>query len=339
MARLASRDLIRRFALAASLAPLSLAASVSPAGAAETIGQTGTPSACSTAPTSYVQVIVAAGQGYSPSAAGVITSWSSVASSTPNRVMELLVLQPAGGTQFAVVETDAPRILTATSTLNTFTDVHLPIDPSQRLGLFTPAQTPGPPCVFDGITEDLTRFHSFTEPVEGSVLNFTGSNGQRRLNVRALVERDDDRDAFGDESQDQCPGQAGPNNGCPAQAPVQAPAQAPAPTCKGKPATIVGTDGADRITGTPGADVIAALGGKDELSGLAGKDVICGAKGDDTLKGGTGNDQLSGQKGNDKLYGQKGNDKLSGKGGSDTLKGGPGKDILKGGAGNDEQVQ
>jgi Ca2+-binding RTX toxin-like protein len=110
-------------------------------------------------------------------------------------------------------------------------------------------------------------------------------------------------------------------------------------SCRRKQATIVGTDGADRITGTPAADVIAALGGKDKLSGLAGKDVICGGKGNDTLKGGGGKDQLSGQKGNDKLYGQKGNDKLSGKAGNDTLKGGPGKDTLKGGAGKDKQVQ
>jgi Ca2+-binding RTX toxin-like protein len=117
------------------------------------------------------------------------------------------------------------------------------------------------------------------------------------------------------------------------------PGSPPSATCRGEQATIVGTDGADRITGTPGADVIAALGGKDELSGLAGKDAICGAKGNDTLKGGAGNDQLSGQKGDDKLYGQKGNDKLSGKAGNDTLKGGPGKDILKGGAGKDKQVQ
>jgi Ca2+-binding RTX toxin-like protein len=110
-------------------------------------------------------------------------------------------------------------------------------------------------------------------------------------------------------------------------------------SCNGKPATIVGTDGANKLRGTPAADVIAARGGNDKVSGLAGNDMICGAKGHDTLKGGVGNDQLSGQKGNDKLYGQKGNDKLSGKAGNDTLKGGPGKDILKGGVGKDKQVQ
>jgi hypothetical protein len=114
---------------------------------------------------------------------------------------------------------------------------------------------------------------------------------------------------------------------------------APGASCRGNPATIVGTEANDVRKGTSGRDVIAGLGGSDTLSGLGGKDVICGGAGKDTLKGGAGNDQLSGQKGNDKLYGQKGNDKLSGKAGNDLLKGGPGKDILKGGAGKDKQVQ
>jgi CSLREA domain-containing protein len=91
----------------------------------------------------------------------------------------------------------------------------------------------------------------------------------------------------------------------------------PLATCKGKAATIVGTNGAEKLKGTSRKDVIAALGGKDKVSGLAGNDLICGGGGKDTLNGG---------KGNDKLFGQKGND---------TLKGGPGNDKLKGGAGKD----
>jgi hypothetical protein len=98
-------------------------------------------------------------------------------------------------------------------------------------------------------------------------------------------------------------------------------APTPRPTCKGKPATIVGTDGNDVREGTPGKDVMVGLGGNDKLSGLAGNDVICGGSGKDILKGG---------KGNDKLYGESG---------KDTLKGGPGKDKLKGGPGKDKQVQ
>jgi CotH kinase protein/RTX calcium-binding nonapeptide repeat (4 copies) len=103
-------------------------------------------------------------------------------------------------------------------------------------------------------------------------------------------------------------------------APPSGPAAAPS-TCKGKAATIVGTNSADRLTGTPAADAIAALGGNDKVSGLAGNDLICGGAGKDTLKGG------------------KGNDKLLGQAGKDTLKGGPGNDKLKGGAGKDKQVQ
>ena len=110
---------------------------------------------------------------------------------------------------------------------------------------------------------------------------------------------------------------------------------APSAICRGKQATLVGSNGADQISGTPGADVIVGLGGNDKLSGLGGNDVICGAKGNDTLKGGKGKDILLGQKGDDKLKGAGGNDKLSGKKGKDTLKGGAGKDKLKGGGGED----
>jgi Ca2+-binding RTX toxin-like protein len=92
-------------------------------------------------------------------------------------------------------------------------------------------------------------------------------------------------------------------------------------TCRGKQATMLGTDGADQITGSPKADVVVGLDGNDKLSRLGGNDVICGGAGKDTMKGG---------KGKDKLYGEAG---------KDTLKGGPGKDKLKGGAGKDKQIQ
>jgi glucose/arabinose dehydrogenase len=93
------------------------------------------------------------------------------------------------------------------------------------------------------------------------------------------------------------------------------------PSCKGIPATIIGTNGSDVRSGTPGRDVIVGLGGNDKLSGLAGNDLICGGPGKDTLKGGKGSDQLDGQEG------------------KDILKGGPGKDKLNGGPGKDKQVQ
>jgi len=147
------------------------------------------------------------------------------------------------------------------------------------------------------------------------------------------------------------------------------------PTCLGRYATIVGTEGADAITGTAGPDVISGRGGDDIIDGGGGNDLICGddgrdrlighdgrdsflggggsdvilgGNGADTAKGELGGDKIDGGHGNDKLYGQqkrdvlvggKGNDQLNGGPGRDTLRGGPGHDRLRGGPGTDRQQQ
>ena len=86
-------------------------------------------------------------------------------------------------------------------------------------------------------------------------------------------------------------------------------------TCHGKPATIVGTPGPDRLRGTPKRDVIAALGGNDRVSANGGADLVCGGDGNDTLAGGAGRDRLDGERGRDVLSGGLGRDRLIGGGG------------------------
>jgi Ca2+-binding RTX toxin-like protein len=82
------------------------------------------------------------------------------------------------------------------------------------------------------------------------------------------------------------------------------------PKCKGKTATIVGTQKNDKkVKGGPFNDVIHTLGGDDKVDGKGGKDLICGGKGKDKLKGGGGKDKLFGQGGKDKLDGGPGKDK------------------------------
>jgi Ca2+-binding RTX toxin-like protein len=71
--------------------------------------------------------------------------------------------------------------------------------------------------------------------------------------------------------------------------------------CDGKPATIVGTPGRNRLVGTPGADVIVGLGGNDILLGAGGNDRLCGGSGVDTLTGGRGADLLDGGSGSPDL--------------------------------------
>jgi Ca2+-binding RTX toxin-like protein len=71
------------------------------------------------------------------------------------------------------------------------------------------------------------------------------------------------------------------------------------PTCKGKPATIVGTKEQRDLKGTRGPDVIVDLGGNDVLKGGEGNDLICGGKGNNGFFGGKGKDTELGQAGRD----------------------------------------
>ena len=82
-----------------------------------------------------------------------------------------------------------------------------------------------------------------------------------------------------------------------------APATADEPVvlCDGRPATIVGTPGDDKLIGDASDDVIVGLGGNDTLVGKGGNDTICGFDGDDTLIGGPGDDILLGGRGSDWL--------------------------------------
>jgi RTX calcium-binding nonapeptide repeat (4 copies) len=99
--------------------------------------------------------------------------------------------------------------------------------------------------------------------------------------------------------------------------------------CQGKKATLIGTNGKDKITGTKKRDVIVSFGGNDTVKGGGGNDVLCGNGGKDKLVGGKGKDLLVGGPKADKLIGGAGKDTLSGQGGNDTCSGGPGSDTEK----------
>lgn len=111
-----------------------------------------------------------------------------------------------------------------------------------------------------------------------------------------------------------------------------------APSCRGREATIVGTDAADLIVGTEGDDVIWAGDGDDEVRGGGGDDRICGGSGDDRLFGGEGDDLVAGGSGDDLVVGGSGDDRLIGNRGADSLRGGAGLDVGRAGAGDDQCV-
>ena len=233
---------------------------------------------------------------------GVITSWrfQGYSAGAGPGTGRLFVWRPtAAPNQFIYVDSTRPEIFVG-GVVATFA-TRLPVQVGDVLGMVAPEPcllgVPGQPA-----GDEVRYFESATEPPKGSTQTTNGLLSGRIL-IAANVEPDSDRDGFGDETQDLCPTNATTQGPCPQ--PLALP-----PTCKGKPATIVGTSGNDVRNGTSGKDVMVGLSGNDKLSGLAGNDLICGGAGKDALNGG---------KRNDKLYGEAG---------KDTLRGGPGKDKL-----------
>ena len=105
------------------------------------------------------------------------------------------------------------------------------------------------------------------------------------------------------------------------------------PTCLGKKATIIGSNGDDKITGTRGNDVIVSRGGDDAIDAGGGDDLVCAGRGSDRVAGEGGEDRILGEAGEDRLQGNGRGDRLDGGGGNDKLFGQAGADRLDGGRG------
>lgn len=116
------------------------------------------------------------------------------------------------------------------------------------------------------------------------------------------------------------------------------PAAAQTPTCNGKVATIVGTEGDDVIIGTDRNDVIVALGGNDVIRSGRGRDTICGGDGRDRIFGGKNADTIYGGNDGDRINGDAGVDTIYGEQGNDRIIGGLGDDILDGGRGRRDRL-
>jgi Ca2+-binding RTX toxin-like protein len=100
---------------------------------------------------------------------------------------------------------------------------------------------------------------------------------------------------------------------------ITGPAFADVPTCFGRRATKVGTQGNDRLFGTRGTDVIVGLGGNDYINDGGGNDFVCGGRGRDRLISGGGAEHMAGGPGDDYLSGGSGPNLLRGGDGNDFL--------------------
>jgi len=180
---------IRLVALLTSAAASALCGSASSAGAAEVIGQTGTIGSSCTDDEAYVQRALVSGPGYSPSAPGVITSWTAAGDPDANQTVVLMVLRQDSATQFTSVGNDVVRTLTPNA-LNTFTGLNLPIQPGQLIAVYLPPGSTAS-CVFatgnPGDAEGYSFPYAVGLPPVGVPFDYSGTDSGFRINAQAVV--------------------------------------------------------------------------------------------------------------------------------------------------------
>jgi len=193
---------MRRLGRALAVLGPMLLATAGPAPAATTIGDsTFTPSGTCNGIGTYAQIASPGGQFAAPSA-GIITSWTFGAGTTPATSLEFKVLRAAGGDSFITIAESEPRAMLANQA-NTF-PTRLVVGAGDVIGFFA-----GPGVAF--------ACNRPTTPGAGYVVGTTGSDlavgsggsynsaPDLEFAVSAQLEPDADGDGFGDESQDSCP--------------------------------------------------------------------------------------------------------------------------------------
>jgi hypothetical protein len=186
---------------------------------AVTIGQLApnSPASETSADTDRAQPSVVLGNPYVVPATGgvtawVLTSWSHNAAADVGQELTMKVFRKvADPLTYTVVGHDGPRPLTP-SIVNTF-QTSLPVKAGDVLGnnSKSPAENasyfPAPGESFIDLQPGLA---------DGQMGTFVESADPLLLNISAVLEPDADQDGFGDETQDQCPTNAGTQGPCPA---------------------------------------------------------------------------------------------------------------------------
>jgi hypothetical protein len=193
--------------MAVGLVVLAIPASAS---AATTVGQTFVPEQAYSGGFTAVQSNYP-GQLYTVPVAGVITSWSLQAAATQVPVgIRFKVARPGGGDNFTIIGESGSQNPVA-GALNTYTDVAIPVQPGDVLGLYTGdvggliRRDPG--CALLCTAQEVP----FDAP-PGTAATFGGPIEGYALDISASVEPDCDGDRLGDETQD---ANLSPGGGCP----------------------------------------------------------------------------------------------------------------------------
>ena len=142
--------------------------------------------------------------------AGIVTSWSFYANTTPGQV-RLKVFRPAGGGQFTVVaQSDYQSV--AASSLNTFA-THLQVQAGDLIGVTVAGTGSGPQAWYTAgaTTADKEAFWANPEPALLSSSSPAFTADQFLMNISATVLSDSDSDGRADDTEDNCPSVANPD--------------------------------------------------------------------------------------------------------------------------------
>jgi hypothetical protein len=170
--------------------------------AATQIGETFAPSpSCGSAPQTRLQLTSPQAK-YAVPFAGVITSWSFQAGGSPP-TLRLKVAHRDGSAPIVIVGESRVETPSANQ-LNTF-ETRIPVTAGDFLGVTT---ITGGDCLRPAALPYTVGTLSGDQPLGSSSLDYVKSMEQ--LDLAATLEPDADNDAFGDETQDNCPTVANP---------------------------------------------------------------------------------------------------------------------------------
>ena len=171
-----------------------------PASAATQIGQTFAPTStgCSGPGGSELTLLqtTSPGPSYAAPFAGVLTSWSFQAGSSPPQV-KLKVGRAAGGNSFTIVGESSLRSPTP-SAPNSF-PIRLPVQTGDVIGIYGAYSASGDCLATNG--PGFTMHQISSDPAPGTTPSFTPFS-DTKISVAASLEPDCDSDGFGDETQD-----------------------------------------------------------------------------------------------------------------------------------------
>jgi hypothetical protein len=181
---------LKRFALAGSLAALSLTAGASQAAASVTIGQIGTPIGCVSG-FDDIQLSVPSGNSYVIPANGRITSWRTYAGPAGGQMTMKIFRKVLDPYLYVVVGHSGPvSLLPGQLSGNTY-PADIPVKPGDLLGVNTPAGSTASYCI-DGGSGDYLYRDNFPQPNglgDGQDGTFTpDASGSVRFNIEAVFE-------------------------------------------------------------------------------------------------------------------------------------------------------